>query len=436
MANSEVTYGTQITTSSQLIDALNSQRVFFSEHILNQLEPDISPFLTLLRNINKEKALGDIESYVENRSSWITDKAYYVKASDTTAISALAANAAEYSGLAVSATPAGTALATPFKNGDVLVLIDNDDESRYATIIVSATDDADEVKFKLLTATPGFDITADGATATKLYQVSRNFGEGSDESDHRYEIPYTFWNEVSSFKESYKITHQLKANKQVVWGNVLLTQMKAAQQRIYRDIDRSLLYASQRINCTNPFSVFGSAPLLDKDGNVVRTSVSMEQAIRAAETVGIDGTSRFFKMTKATMTPDLFDQNMAAIYRYPLSAKNKYIFCGEGAYLAINSFVRKYGDYQIGSGETMYGIDIKTLLTASGTHKLVKHPGMTGRMSNAMMIIDMNNVQLRELIPMYTEKLVDNGTVDKWEIRNDVGLRVRFPESHGMIYFV
>lgn len=432
-----LTFGYDISSRAELIDALDSQRVFFADKFLNMLEPEVFPFLTLLRNLNKQQALGDLESYIENRSSWITDKAYYVKASDTTAISALAANAAEYSGFAVSETPGGAAIATPFKVGHNVVLIDNDDESRYAVLYISDTDDADEVKFKLLTATPGFDIVADGATATKLYLVSSSYGEGSPESDPGYEVPQTWWNECSSYKESIRITDQLLANKQIVYGDELIFQNNEMQRRILRNMDRDMLYASQRINATNAFSAPGSSPLLDKYGNVVRKTVSMEQAIRSAESVGIDGTPRFFKMTKATMTPDLFDQNMAAIYRYPQSSNSKYIFAGEGAMLAINSFVRKYATcYNISAGESEFGINIKALTTAVGTHKLVKHPGMTGRMNNAMMIIDTKYAQLREYISMYTEKLVTNDTAKKWEVRCDAGLRVRFPEAHGMIFFV
>lgn len=434
---SDIVYGQDISSRAELIDALDSQRVFFADKFLNMLEPDVFPFLTLMRNLNKQEALGDLESYIEHRSSWITDKAYYVKASDTTAIAALAANAAEYSGFAVSSTPGGAAIATPFKVGDNVVLIDNDDESRYAVLYISDTDDADEVKFKLLTSTPGFDITADGATATKVYLVSSSYGEGSPESDPGYEVPATWWNECSSYKESIRITDQLLRNKQIVYGDELVFQNNEMQRRILRDMDRDMLYASQRINCTNPFSAPGAAPLLDKHGNIVRKTVSMEQAIRSAEAVGIDGTPRFFKMTKSTMTPDLLDQNMAAIYRYPQSSKTKYIFAGEGAMLAINAFARKYANsYNVSAGESEFGINIKTLITGVGSHKLINHPGMTGRMYNAMMIIDTKYAQLREYIPMYTEKLVTNDTAQKWEVRCDAGLRVRFPESHGMIYFV
>ena len=86
MPKSGLTYGVDITSRTQLIDGLDSQRVFFDDEAkLHELEPSANPFLTVLLGMKtaKKKASGDLESYVEHRGSYINDPLYFVKASDT-----------------------------------------------------------------------------------------------------------------------------------------------------------------------------------------------------------------------------------------------------------------------------------------------------------------------------------------------------------------
>lgn len=433
--SSGLTYGVDITSRTQLIDALDSQRVFFDDAAkLHELEPSANPFITMLLGMGtaKKRAAGDLESYVEHRGSYINDPLFFVKASDTKAIAALDANAAEYSGLSVSTTPAGNAIATPFKKGDVMVLVDTVDETKTATIIMSDTDDTDEIKFKLLTSTPGFDIVANAANATKLYHVGRAFAEGSDESEARYEKPVTCWNEIGSFKESYSITDQLAANTQIVYGNEKVKQLAWAQMRMLKDVDRMLLYASQRLNATNPFSAPGDSPLLNSDGEIIRTSISMEQAIRAADTVGIGG-SRLFKMTASTVTPDIFDANVIEGTRY---GSNHVCFAGSGFVAALIAMARRNSQYQILPSDNMYGLKMKKYITPYADLDIVIHKGMKGRLDKAMFMIDMSNVQLRQYIPMYSQPLTTNKTMKKWEMRWDIGLRTYFPEAHSLWFMV
>jgi hypothetical protein len=437
MPKSGLTYGVDITSRTQLIDGLDSQRIFFDDAAkLHELEPSANPFITMLLGMGtaKKKAAGDIESYIEHRGSYITDPLYYVKASDTTAIAALSANVAEYAGLSVSLTPAGSAINPhPFKKGDVMVLVNPEDETQTATIIMSDTDNADEIKFKLLTSSPGFNIVANAANATKLYHIGRAFAEGSSESEARYEKPITCWNEIGSFKESYSITDQLEANSQIVYGNEKIKQLAWAQKRLMKDADRMLLYASQRINATNPFSAPGAVPLENSDGEIIRTSISMEQSIRAAATVGIGG-SRLFKMTSATVTPDIFDANVIDAYRY--GNQDKVCIAGSGFVAKLISMARRNSQYQMVAGEDRFGLKFKKYLTPYADMDITIHRGLTGRLDNAMFVIDLNNIQLRQLIPMYSEPLVTNKTMKKWEMRWDIGLRTYFPEAHSLWFMV
>lgn len=431
-------YANDLANRTQLIDALNSQRVFYGkngDYGLTELETAVNPLITMLLNNKKKPASGEYESYIEHRGSWIKESTYYVQASTTTAIAALEANAAVYEGLKLSATAAGAALtANTMQAGDVFVLVDPTDETKYASgLVVSTT--AGEMTWRLLTRVPGFDIVANAAGATYVVPVTRLFGEASVESKERYEKPVTFWNEVSIFKESYEISDLLLANKQIVYGDELIFQSRQARNRMMRDVDRGLLYASRRANvatANNPFSAPSSAPVYDANSKRVPSSISLDQAIRAADTVGIGG-ARLFKLTAATMTPDDVDATITEIFRY--GAKSKRCIAGAGAIQALVSMSRKNNQYQMTSGDDAFGLKWKKYVTPIDELNITRHYGMTGIFDNAMFVIDPTNIELRELEGLYTEKLSQNTNSKKLEMRWTIGLRVKLVESHSLVFF-
>lgn len=433
---SGLTYGIDIANRSQLINGLNSQRVFFDDDYgLNELEASESPLLTMLLSTNKKKASGEYESYIEHRGSWITETRYYVQASTTTAISALEASAAVYEGLKISLTAAGAAVTTnTMQVGDVFVLVDPTDETLFASGLVISTS-AGEMTWRLLTRTPGFDIVANAAGATYLYHVSRAFGENSAESEERYELPTTCWNEIGDFKESFEISDVLLANKQIEYGSELLFQNKHARMRMMKLVDLGLLYAHRRANLStaaNPYSSPGSTPVTNAAGQRVMTTMSLDQAIRAADTVGIGG-SRLYKLTASTMTPDDMDAVVASLTEY--GSPNKKIFAGAGAIQALITMSRKNNQYQMTSGDTAFGLKWNKYITPDAEFDIIKHRGLKNHFNNAMFVVDPQYLSLRQLIPLYTEPLVANTTGKKWELRWNIGLRVKFPEAHGLIYF-
>ena len=436
MPKSGLTYGVDITSRSQLIDALNSQRVFFDDAAkLHELEPSANPFLTMLMGgPNKRKAAGDLESYVEHRGSYIKDPMFFLNAmTDPQNLGAANAGAA-IAGIKLAASAGGSKLASiPLTVGDVIVLVNPLDTTQTASILIGAVDAADEVSGRLLTDTPGFNAVANTAGATMVMHVGRAFGEGSAESSPRFERPVTCWNEIGSFKESFSITDQLAANSQIVYGNEQIKQLNWAQMRIMRDVDRMLLYASQRLNATNPYSAPGSSPITDAAGNIIRTSISMEQAIRSAGDVGLGG-SRVFKNTAATLDPDTFDGNMTEAYRY--GSANKVCFAGAGFISDLIAMARRTGQYVMETGDKRFGLDFRTFVTPIADMTIVYHRGMQGRLDRAMFMLDMDNIQLRQLIPLYTEPLVTNSTKKAWELRWDIGLRVYLPESHSLWFMV
>ena len=436
MPKSGLTYGVDITSRSQLIDALNSQRVFFDDAAkLHELEPSANPFLTmLLGGPAKKKASGDLESYVEHRGSYIKDPMFFLNAmTDPQNLGALNAND-PVAGIKLAKTAGGAKLdVIPLSVGDVVVFVNPLDETQTASILVKAVTADDTVSGVILTETPGFNAVANAAGATKVMHVGRAFGEGSAESSPRFERPVTCWNEIGSFKESFSITDQLAANSQIVYGNEQIKQLNWAQMRIMRDVDRMLLYASQRLNATNPYSAPGSNPAVDADGNIIRTSISMEQAIRSADIVGLGG-SRVFKNTAATLDPDTFDANMTEAYRY--GGSNKVCFAGAGFIADLIAMARRTGQYVMETGDKRFGLDFRTFVTPIANMTIVYHKGMQGRLDRAMFMLDMDNIQLRQLIPLYTQLLNTNHTKKIWELRWDLGLRVYLPESHSLWFMV
>lgn len=431
-----VQYGIDIADRSQLIDALNSQRVFFDdEYGLNELEASETPFLTMLLSIAKKPASGEYESYIEHRGSWISETRYYVHDSTTTAISALEANQATYEGLELAATPGGAALTTnTMQAGDLFVLVDPTDQTKFATGLVVSTSSG-VMTWKLLTRVPGFNIVKDEAGATYLYHVSRAFGEASTESEERYETPVTCWNETQDFKESYELSDIILANKQIQYGSELLFQSDQARMRMMKQVDNALLYAARRVNladATNPFSAPSTSTVEDANSKRVTTTMSLDQAIRSAGDVGIGGT-RLYKLTAATMTPDDVDAVVNSVTEY--GSPKKKIIAGVGAIQALITMSRKNNQYMMTSGDKEFGVQWNKYVTPNADFDIVRHRGMKNHLYNAMFVLDPQYLQIRQLIPMYTEKLTSNSTAKKWEYRWNLGLRVKMPECHGLVYF-
>ena len=129
--------------------------------------------------------------------------------------------------------------------------------------------------------------------------------------------------------------------------------------RLLKDVDRMLPVCFSAYQCNQSIRSSRQSPLLNADGEIIRTSVSMEQAIRAGEAVGIGG-SRLFKMTSATVTPDIFDQNVIDATRY---GSNHLCFAGAGFVAALSSMARRNSQYKLEPGDTMYGMKLKKYIT-------------------------------------------------------------------------
>jgi hypothetical protein len=439
MPNS-VTYGADIANRTELVDALDSQRVFFGDDWWTELAPSEAPFMTMLRAFAKRKARGTEEAYVEDRASYLSKPSYYVSASAVTAISSSVPNTSITGFKLVSAIDGNTRV-NSVKEGDILVLVDYTDPTLHCPcVVVARADDGDDYQYSLKTLANacGFPITINPGVRTKAILASNAYGENSDASAPGYESPKTRWNTIQSFKESFEISDELAATDQIVYGKEMIKQMIKTQRRWQAMVDAALLYASHRIGVTvgDPFSAIPENYPEDADGNSIRTTLSLMQAIQYTGSANVLGDSRIFKLARGTATLKDIDAVFARVSEY---GGDKIAMLGSGAMTALNEIFLRTGKYNITASDQKFGLKWKTLETQHLDLEMTPHKGLTlsnSYLTNCMFIVDKENVQMRELIPMYTEKLVTNKTGKWYEVRGNVGLRVKYPETHAMIWFV
>lgn len=55
-------------------------------------------------------------------------------------------------------------------------------------------------------------------------------------------------------------------------------------------------------------------------------------------------------------------------------SNERYVYCGKGWIQTINEVIRKSGQMQLETGQDSFGMQIRTLVTARGTFRLIEHP--------------------------------------------------------------
>jgi hypothetical protein len=433
-------YGVDVIGRTQLIDALNSQRVFFDKRSgIFQLEANVNPFLTLLTELPSEPAAGNHVSYVDHRASFIKAHRMYLSAIDNGDL--------DTSGQAPGFTLADVTFHDAASSGsqdksaqvgDIIVFIDNDDETNFLSAYVFSNTDGTYV-LKTLTNACGFDLNKTGGTRSVALIAGNIFGEGSDEAPKRYEKPVTRWFTTQSFKRGFEITDEALATKQITYGEEFAFQSDQSMAALKSEVDKTALYSGNRIvgpPYTNPFAAPDESVIpLDADGNKMYSTMSLYQVLKATGLTDPSAfsisDSRIFKLTAATATYD--DLIEAAQEQFRYGNDTKYCFCGAGFLTKLDILCQSFAQWNITSGEEKFGLNWMRLLTKHGEFMLHRHKGMNDdHLTNAMFVLDTQFIKRRDLIPLYMEKLTTNATKKSYEWRWNCGLQVWFPEAHGL----
>lgn len=436
MALTDRTAGTRLTTQTQLIDAINSQRRFPVNDQLYELVSNESPFLNLLRKISKVSINGPEKQFYEHRSAFLNTQIGYFKANGTIAADSDIGDSVT---LDITTTSDGSTYcgSTYLRAGDIVQVVDADDKSLVCSVLLVSLSTNTWTGY-CLTQDPGFvPSTADG-----VYLVGNAFGEDGAFTTGSYTKVQTRWFTSQIFKDMVSYSRTLEKSTDIAYGSEADRLLREAIQNHFVSIDRALLYGSGRQTLAAATSgaterdPFASPvnEMVDASSKYIRTSASFLQVMRATSNRDVSLETQLHEITMSGMTwSDLLD-DFEVQFRYGSEVKEA--ICGRGVVSFFNRLAMTNHDYQLRVGENAYGIKIYKLITPHGEINLKPSRGMLeGGYNYAMAVIDPANISVAEFDPTSWAGLPKTRDGKDIEILTDCGLWVRKPETHGWWWF-
>ncbi len=429
-----ITEGARATAETNLLNGVNSRRGFDFDTQITELEPNVTPFISTLMAY-KRKAVNDPDhKYQEHRPAWLDDK--YVELNDTISCSAT------YGGKLDSAVTvtdsdwlSDTAYTTNVQSQRwILQLVDADDASKYCNFLLYGIDSSTQIDLIQLTDTPGFN----GAAGDKMHIIGSAFAEGTPKTIATYDKVDVKWASCQIFKTLVKAS-RTTMKTWVAGGNEWdrLNAEGAINQKV--DMERDFHFGTRCTNTADQGSAqspFG-APVATAlaGGGVgtarlpVRTSISIQQAARWADSVGMGG-SRHFNNTEATYSYATFLGDMEELFEF--GNDSRYFFGGQGVLTILTKMALDTStNLTSEQGVNEAGVKYTKFMTPHGDLKFVRHKLFRGDYAKKAFAVDMNNIDLLVFDGTFIEEGVHTPGYDGQEnqIVSDMGLKIGTPES-------
>jgi hypothetical protein len=431
---------------------------YISPNVTKELWTDAAPFLTIMANRGIEQVGDPDYKMFEHRAGWV-DQRFLINASPDSwtasgdpggtltadnsvvvdglvGLGGAAAGDASLVGLEVEiwdttlATYKGVAVVTAFSSGVKLKALGN---PRAATNRMVTLADNDV-----------------------LIVIGSSFGEGSVSPDAFSDDLSVVYNSCQIYRTPVEITGTLYANTKLRgYSNELARLRKDKNFEHKLQKEKSLLYGV-RIGGTGSIDLAsdnsGSGTQLDtfagdQTASPQRTTMGMFPALyRYGASSGAK--QNLFSITAASYTYSNFVDDMQKVFRFtPMTGTEKTALVGPGALSywskvsATTGIIGKSGfNVQIsGSQRDSLGFNFRVLETPHGTMRLVPAPALKDQYVNSMLVIDPNNVSLKQYRPMkYSTNIKTENGYDgvKDEYFSDEGLGITLIESHSLMTIV
>lgn len=247
--------------------------------------------------------------------------------------------------------------------------------------------------------------------------------EGAKPTRSVYDTPDNLENYIQTFNASVNVTNAFK-------GTQLRTDMAGPlrQRRIYAlekisgDIEKSFfLGRKSRIIGNNGGYVYmtgGIRDALEKGGALTAANI-------------LDGGGA------AGITLIEFKKWMRSFMMY--GSEKKLAFCGPNSFAAVSDFANTAAaGFRIMNNETVFGMNITTIVTPFGILELTLHP-LFNTMSahqGSIFVVDMANVVQKEMEPLFLEANIQERGTDayKEQFRAKLGLKLKFAQAFGYAY--
>ena len=243
--------------------------------------------------------------------------------------------------------------------------------------------------------------------------------EGSAPTNSIYETPDEMVNYIETFNASVFLTNAYK-------GTVLRTDMAGPlrERRIYAlekvsgDIEKAFLLGRRNriIGATNGAYIYQTGGIRDAlvkgnyTGNILNGGGTGGCAL-----------SVFLKWLQSFM-----------VYGSP----SKLALCGPNAFAAISNYANSAASgFRIMNNETVFGMNITTIVTPFGILELTFHPLLqeSTAYQSAMFVIDLPNIVMKVMEPLFLEPNVQTPGQDayKEQFRAKYGIKLKFAQAFG-----
>jgi len=201
------------------------------------------------------------------------------------------------------------------------------------------------------------------AAAVKLYSIGTAFEEGSLRPQSLIINPVRITNLTQIFRNTWALTGTVAAT-QVIAGDSNVAESKQDCSAFHAvDIEKQLFWGQKYQGSRN------GQPFRTMDGIIAITSniANYPSSYSAANVFTAAATTNYTQL-QGFLEPTLNQQTD------PKTANERVIFCGGTAKRVINDIGRLNGTYYLQQGQTAYGLQFSTFLTARGTFRLIEHP--------------------------------------------------------------
>ncbi len=419
------------TVTNIPVQMYNDRRKFDIGDDVFELTPSETPFLALLGKVGKQVCNDPDFKWFEHRATWLDGHYFY--ASDSLNITAVAAGTEDAaSKLYYQKTDGGQDAVSFLRGGELLQVIDTDDVSKTALLLLHGTPGVNSCSVILVGPNaPGFNI----APGDPLLVVGKAFEEGSAKTAGYTDVLETAWGSTQIFKTFYSITNTMKQT--ATWGPNEYQRALSDKLREHKmNIARNFLFGF-RLSGTvaNPFAAPGTGDLLGTT-NPLRTTLGIFPACDYSSTIQSYAGSRAFKKSVATYTFSQFIDDMEEMFEF--GAARKYHFCGQSQISFFNKMSLDEGLMQISPVTEKFGINIQSVGTPAGQLQLVFEPLLRGTYQKYWgATLDMNNIKMMVLNGRETALLthIETPGDDKQEDQyvTECGLKIKGVETHSVL---
>ena len=369
----------------------NDRRKFDLSNYIAELTPSDTPFLTMLSKVGKEVVNDPDVKTFEHRSAYLEGFSFYASAAAgyiTTGMSSSVAGTLFASRLSYQKTDGAADAVSVLRGGEVLQIIDTDDVSKTAQLLVVGTPSVSACSVRLLgPATWGFALAA----GDPILIIGKAHEEGSAKTAGFSDELETTWHSTQIFKTEYQITNTQKATN--TWGGNEYSRIRALKAKEHKiNIERAGLFGRRLAGTVaNPFSAPGTGDIAGSTFPL-RTTNGVFPVCDYSATLQAYAGSRAFKKSKSTYTFAQWVDDMEE--KFEFGAQKKYTFCGMGYVSFFNKMSIDEGMIQITPVVKIFGVDVNELVSPAGREVLVWDPLLRGTYYKDMgATLDLNNIR-------------------------------------------